>query len=200
MHAQHYDLLNKLVTEQELYKALCTMKTDKVPGINGLTVEFFCTFWPQISKLVHGALMEGGIKGKMSASQCRGVLHLVPKKNSDLLSVCKWRPITLLTVEYKLLSKALALRLREVLPDLVHLDQKGFIKNRYIGDNVMDVYALIVQAENNSEEDLLLLLDIQSAFDSVSWLFYIGSLKHTIFQIHSCTGSSCFILIKKYVS
>ena len=171
MYPQHYDLLNKPVTEQELYKALCTMKTDKAPGINGLTVEFFRTFWPQISKLVHGALMEGYADGEMSASQWRGVLRLVPKKNSDLLLVRKWRPITLLTVDYKLLSKALALRLREVLPDLVHPDQKGFIKNRYIGDSVMDVYALIAQVENNDEEDLLLLLDIQAAFDSVSWSF-----------------------------
>ena len=74
-------------------------------------------------------------------------------------------------MDYKLLTKALALRLQEVLPDLIHKDQKGFIKGRYIGDNVLDVYSLIARMEQEEEEGYLLMLDIQSAFDSVSWSF-----------------------------
>ena len=77
----------------------------------------------------------------------RGVLRLVPKKNKDLLDVAHWRPITLLNVDYKLLTKSLQLRLASILPNLVHRDQKGFVKGRYIGDNIMDLYSLVAAVE-----------------------------------------------------
>ena len=171
MSYKHFQLLEKPISEDELYKALCTMKNDKAPGGSGLTVEFYRTFWPKISRLVHRAITHAFNSGELSPSQRRGLIRLVPKKRVDLMKVNRWRPITLLNVQYKLLTKALALRLKEVLPDLVHSDQKGFIKNRYIGDNIMDIYSIIAKAEENQEEISLLLLDIRAAFDSVSWSF-----------------------------
>ena len=57
MTYNHQQLLDKPITEMELYKALCTMKNDKAPGCLGLTVEFYRAFWPQISKLVHNSIM-----------------------------------------------------------------------------------------------------------------------------------------------
>ena len=166
-----FKALDAPITCNELYKALCTMKTDKSPGPSGLTVEFFRTFWSEISDLVTEAFQYAKEKGILAISERRGILRLVPKKNANLMTLKQWRPITLLNVSYKLLTKALSLRLKNVLPDLIHPDQKGFIQNRYIGDNVMDIYSIISQAEQDEEEYMLLLLDIQAAFDSVSWAF-----------------------------
>ena len=77
----------------------------------------------------------------------------------------------MLNVDYKLLSKTLASRLASVLPDLIHQDQRGFIRHRYIGDNILDVYSLVAQVEEEQDEAWILLLDIYKAFDSVSWSF-----------------------------
>ena len=46
--------------------------------------------------------------GKLSISQRRGVITLIPKADSDLLDLQNWRPITLLNTDYKIASKALA--------------------------------------------------------------------------------------------
>ena len=171
MTYSYFRELDKLVTVSELYDSLSNMKPDKASDPDGLSVEFYRAFWPYISDIVHGALMQAKVKGQMSDSQRRGILQLLPKKNKDLMYVRNWRPITLLNVDYKLLSKSLATRLRAVLPDLVYQDQRGFIKDRYIGDNIMEIYSLIARAEQQDKEAILILLDIQKAFDSVSWAF-----------------------------
>ena len=49
------------------------------------------------------------------------------------------------------------------------MDQRGFVKGRYIGDNVFELYSLIAQAEQDGDQGMLLQLDIEKAFDSVSW-------------------------------
>ena len=72
----------------------------------------------------------------MSISQRRGTFTLIPKEDSNLLNLANWRPITLLNLDYKIASKAIAKRIEKVLTLLINPDQTGFIKGRYIGQNV----------------------------------------------------------------
>ena len=74
--------------------------------------------------------------GELFISQRRGVIFLLPKEDGPLSMLSNWRPITLLNIDYKITSKAIAKRLETVLPNLVHTDQAGFIKGRYIGENI----------------------------------------------------------------
>ena len=80
--------------------------------------------------------------------------------------------ITLLNVDYKLFTKVLADHVKQVLPSLIHTDQNGFVKNRFLGNNVLDVYSLIALAEESEDDNyVLLLLDREKAFDNVNWDF-----------------------------
>ena len=76
---------------------------------------------------------EAQVKGELSISQQRGVITLAPKEDGSLLDLSNWRPITLLNVDVKIAAKAIAKRLEHVLPNLIHPDQTGFVKGRYIG-------------------------------------------------------------------
>ena len=64
----------------------------------------------------------------MSISQRRGVISLAPKEDSDLELLNNWRPITLLNLDYKIMSKVIARRIERVLPLLVYSDQSGFVR------------------------------------------------------------------------
>ena len=144
-------LLDEEITTNELFTALSKKKKDASPGPDGLTVSFYLILWHKISGLLTDSILLSKDKGKMSASQRRGILRLIPKKDRNPGLVRNWRPITLLNVDYKILSKLLALRLASILLDLIGMDQCGFVKGRYIGDNVFELYSLIAQAEQDGD-------------------------------------------------
>ena len=77
----------------------------------------------------------------MSISQRRGVISLLPKEDANLLKLANWRPITLL------LSKVIATRFETVLDLLISLDQTGFLKGRYIGQNIRLVNDVVEQTK-----------------------------------------------------
>ena len=66
-----------------------------------------------------------------------GILNLFPKKEKDLRYLANVRVSwSLLSTDYKILTKLLAIRLQKVLPTIINSDQVGYIKNRYIGENI----------------------------------------------------------------
>ena len=109
--------------KQDFYDVLSKLKLDRTPGLDSLTVEFYRAFWPQIEHLVYNSIMSSLDNGELSISQHRGVIHLIPKKDKNPLWVTNWRPISILNVDYKILTKALAMKLSTVLEDLIHPDQ-----------------------------------------------------------------------------
>ena len=50
-------------------------------------------------------------KGKMSISQRRGIISLIPKGENYLVELTNWRPITLLNFDYTMLARAFAKRI-----------------------------------------------------------------------------------------
>ena len=89
-----------------------------------------------------------------------------------------WRPITLLNTDYKIASSALANRMKHVLPKIIHENQKGFLKGRFIGENTRLVYDILSTANTERLPGLMLLLDFEKAFDSLEWDFMIKVLKY----------------------
>ncbi len=74
-----------------------------------------------------------------------------------------WRPISLLNTGYKILTKSLARRIYIVLPSIINLDQTGFIKGRYIGENIRTIDDIIDYTSLKHQPRILLLLDFEKA-------------------------------------
>ena len=123
--------------------------------------------------------------GEMSISQRRGVITLIPKENSDARELSNWRPITLLNVDYKIASKAIASRIEKFLPLLINSNQTGFMKGRYIGQNIRLINDIMEQTELQGIPGILLLLDFRKAFDTIEWGFIQQTLK--LFNFGSCS-------------
>ena len=66
-----------------------------------------------------------------------------------------WRPISLLNIDYKILTSCLANRLQIVLPDIIHLDQQGYIKGRNIAFYIRQILDIIHVAEKLDLEEPL---------------------------------------------
>jgi len=82
------------LTEQECFKALTTINLNKSPGSDGLSVEFYQTFWPSISKFAREVFNDGFLKRELCHTQKIGVISLLNKKG-DPTNIENWRPITL---------------------------------------------------------------------------------------------------------
>lgn len=100
------------------------------------------------------------------------------KKDADPNLIKNWRPLTLLNCDYKIASKAIANRIKTVLPELISDDQSGFVKNRCISDNIRTLDSVIQYTANKNIPGLLLFLDFEKAFDTLEWSFIDKSLQH----------------------
>ena len=116
--------------------------------------------------------------GELSITQKEGILTCIPKDNKPKHLLKNWRPLTLLNTSYKILSGVLSNRLKPNLDKLISKDQTGFISGRYIGDNTRLIYDLLNITETNNIPGLLLLIDFEKAFDSVSWGFLYKVLEY----------------------
>ena len=61
-----------------------------------------------------------------------------------------WRPICLLNCDYKIITKVLATRIRDILPKIIHPNQKCGIKGRSIHDGAALIRDLIHYVNNNN--------------------------------------------------
>lgn len=123
-----------MLTNEELKKAVYSMENDKSPGIDGLTTNFYKQFWPILGDKLTCVCNHAFHAGHLSITQRRGIITLIFKKGDPSL-LKNWRPITLLTTDYKILTKALANRLQRVLPSIIHTDQTASVRGRTINDN-----------------------------------------------------------------
>ena len=125
-----------ILSMDELHEALKTTKSGKTPGNDGLPAEFYKIFWPKIKNHLFNAINCAYHNGSLSITQRQGIITLLPKKGKDPLELKNWRPITLLNQDYKLAAKVIANRMKLFLEHVINSDQTGFIKNRYIGENI----------------------------------------------------------------
>ena len=174
---QESEKLEGLLTYREISEVLFNMKPDKSPGITGFTAEFFKVFWKQIGHFVLRSINCGYRKGELSITQKQGIITCIPKENKPKHLLKNWRPLTLLDTVYKIASGTIANRLKLVLNNLINKDQTGFVKGRYIGENTRLIYDLLNYTEKNDIPGLLLLIDFEKAFDSLSWQFIQKALK-----------------------
>lgn len=114
--------------------------------------------------------------GSMPDSFNEAIISLIPKKDKDLTDPVNYRPISLINVDCKILSKVLALRLDKVLPNIIHKDQVGFIKGRTSTDNMRRLLHLLWMNKSNPQPVVALSLDAQKAFDRVEWAFLFETL------------------------
>ena len=165
------------ITTTECENVLKTMKNNKSPGIDGIPFEFYKMFWLDIKEIFINCLEENYRNGKMTSSQRQNIISLLPKGNKDIRFLKNWRPISLLNCDYKIATKVLAYRIRKHLPKIISHDQTGFVKNRYIGENIRTIIDLIDYVEENDIPGFIFSVDFEKAFDSVDWDYLNESLR-----------------------
>ena len=84
------------------------MDHGKTPGSDGLPTEFNKKFWKELSSLLINAL-NFVYDGTLSITQRRGIIKLIPKKDSEPHFIKNWHPFSLLNCDYKIAANSSAL-------------------------------------------------------------------------------------------
>ena len=164
-------------SEMDIKGAIDDMPLDKAPGPDGYTVAFFRSCWNIIKEdmmRVIDAFSELSVNNFNIMNTAN--IALLPKiEGPD--SISDFRPISLIHVIPKIIAKAMALRLRPRMNDLISTSQSAFIKSRSIHDNFLYVRNAARRLHQNHKPNLLFKLDIVKAFDSVRWDYILDVLQ-----------------------
>ena len=120
------------LSEKELCISLMSTKNNKSPGNDGLTKEIFVTFWEDTKDAFLNSCRTTKLKKELSTSQKQAVIKLIEKKDKGKRFIKNWRPVSLLNVDYKIISKALASKLKKALPNLISPQQTAYVENRLV--------------------------------------------------------------------
>lgn len=157
------DTLGQAFTAADLRQCLKSFKTGKSPGLDGLPIEFYLTFWDILAADLLSVFTEFSELDKMPESFRMGLVTLI-HKGKDETVLENWRPITLLNCDCKLFSKLLAVRIRPVLSQIIHQDQACAVKGRKIADSLLLIRDKICFERDRNKRLIVLNLD----FDRIS--------------------------------
>jgi hypothetical protein len=151
---------------EELDLALEKCNLQSAPGIDGFNNRFIKRFWPLFRLPLCEYFASCRLKGRLTKTFGTALIRLIPKKG-DTTQIKNWRPISLLSCFYKVISKAVNRRLDRVIDKLTSLNQKAYNKDRYIQEAIINTVNAIRHCENNNVRGAILSIDQKKAFDSV---------------------------------
>ncbi|KAM0905250.1 hypothetical protein ACQ4PT_017523 [Festuca glaucescens] len=173
-------------SEDEVKAAIFELHPSKAPGPDGYTACFYRHCWG----IIKSDVMEAFKQFEMMACNKLHLLNeatliLIPKK-PDASEPKDFRPISLVCSFSKLLLKVLARRLQPRMAELVRPCQSAFVRGRTIHDNFTYIRGLARIFTQKKIPALFLKLDLQKAFDSISWPFLIEVLRAKGFSDKFC--------------
>lgn len=126
--------LSKDYIETEVFEVLKQMTPLKAPRPEGMSPIFFQRFSHIVGKPVSTTVLKALNTGEFPTFLNHTLITLIPKKQSPF-KVAEFQPISLCNVIYKLISKAIANRLKNVLPYLISGSHSVFVPRCRITDN-----------------------------------------------------------------
>jgi hypothetical protein len=151
---------------EEIKETIDELKHDKAAG----PAEFYQKFWEEIKHDLK-EMLDKFHSGHLDIERLNhGVISLIPKvPDADVIQ--KFRPICLLNVSYKILTKILAIRLGLIIHKVIIDTQTAFIKDRFIMEGIAILHETIHEIHHKKMAGVLFKIDFEKAHDKVNWAF-----------------------------
>ena len=176
--------LDTFISTSEIKNAINDMTNNKSPGEDGLTTEFYKKFSDLLTPILVDVYNNIFLQGKLPKTMRSSIVNLIFKKKGSPLLLKSWRPISLLNLDYKILTRILANRIRPVINDILNPYQSSGCKNRSIINNALNLQNILMYAEHKDIPVALVSLDNEKAFDRVERNFIYKTLLKYNFPTH----------------
>ena len=175
--------INNIIDFPEIKAVFKTMKQGAAPGPSGRDkcfYHFLFKLFPDKFVLAANDLANlPDIDSSPYAWYKRRKIIFIRKKNKKPVAVSDYRPISLLEVFYKIVSKALSSKLTPYLADIVGTSQFGFVKTRCMNTAQTTLLLAAEEIRKTNQPGGMLFLDIAGAFDSIISSTNAEILSHT---------------------
>ncbi|GAA0144869.1 reverse transcriptase [Lithospermum erythrorhizon] len=188
-------------TMEELRQIVFSLNKDSVGGPDGFNGHFFHNFWPLIAEDLLAAVKQFLDGSSLHQSFTSTTIALIPKMDNPK-SWKDYRPISLCSFVNKVISKLLSTRIANILPNLISENQAGFVRGRLIQDNILLAQEMMHNIDKgNKYGNVILNLDMEKAFDRLSWDFLckilakFGFSTMVIERIRACLDNNWFSVL-----
>jgi Reverse transcriptase (RNA-dependent DNA polymerase) len=172
-----WENLQKSVTKEEIEQVIMTWPSNKSPGPNRFTGEFFkCSkdlLMPDLFEVI--SIVSSALHQTLAPLN-DSYITLVTKKY-DAMKPTDFRPISLVNSVQKIFFKILATRLQQHMNQFLVQTHIGFTKRRSIFHGYHYAREVIEAATKQRQQIVVFKADIHKAFDSISWSFIIKCLR-----------------------
>jgi hypothetical protein len=151
---------------EELDVALNKANIRSTPGIDGFSYRFIIRFWDIYRRALFDCACESFELGVMPDAFRTASIRLIPKKG-DVAQIKNWRPISLLSNFYKIISRTINNRLKKVTDRVLSRSQKGFNKSRQIQEVIINSMETMDYCKRHNIKGAMVSVDVSKAFDSV---------------------------------
>lgn len=149
---------------------------DSAAGSDGFSGKFYTSCWDIICSDLLFAILEFFAGFTLPRSWTSTLIVTIPK-TEQVDSFKDLRPISLCIFCNKIITKILTSHLSKVLPLIIFKNQRAFTKGRLIQDNMLLAHEMLSHLRKKiSGSNILMKLDMEKAFDHVSWQFLIKVL------------------------
>lgn len=159
LSTEQIEWLDSPITENEIRRAVSSMKTGKSPGVDCFPAEYYKQYIDVLAPILKDVYNEA-FTLTLPPTFYEALISVIPKKDRDAADPANYRPLSLINMDCKILTKILALLLESALPSIIHTYtsslftdgiQVGFMKNRSSTDNMRRLLHLILSNRTGTD-------------------------------------------------
>jgi len=163
--------LENIFTEEEVKEAVFSIDKDKSSGPDGFSSLFYQECWEIVKDELIDVFTEFHDKSTINKCTNTTFIVLIPKEEVNGFSDCQAISLDLVSSLYKIIAKVLAMRLRNVMGNLVSNSQGAVVKGRKITDDILVANELVDGRKRLKKPGLVCKIDLENAYDRVDWGF-----------------------------